>query len=38
MPGPLTIELDLPADLARLRLPEAVEARLHALLDRAEGW
>jgi hypothetical protein len=30
----LTIEVDLPADLARFRLPEAVAARLQALLDR----
>lgn len=30
----LTIEVDLPADLARFRLPEAVDARLQTLLDR----
>lgn len=30
----LTIEVDLPADLARFRLPEAVAARLQTLLDR----
>ena len=29
----VTLELDLPADLARFRLPEAVAARLQALLD-----
>lgn len=32
----LTIEVDLPADLARFRLPEAVAARLQALLDRQD--
>jgi hypothetical protein len=29
----LTLELDLPDDLARLRLPRAVAARLQTLLD-----
>lgn len=29
----LTLEVDLPADLAQFRLPEAVAARLQALLD-----
>jgi hypothetical protein len=33
----LTIEVDLPADLARLRLPEAVAARLQNLLDRQDS-
>ena len=33
----LTLELDLPADLARFRLPEAVAARLQALLDRQDS-
>jgi hypothetical protein len=33
----LTIEIDLPADLARFRLPEAVAARLHDLLDRQDS-
>jgi hypothetical protein len=33
----LTIEVDLPADLARFRLPEAVAARLQALLDRQDS-
>ncbi len=33
----LTLELDLPADLARFRLPEAVGARLQALLDRQDS-
>jgi hypothetical protein len=33
----LTIEVDLPADLARFRLPEAVAARLRTLLDRQDS-
>jgi len=33
----LTIEVDLPADLARFRLPEAVAARLQTLLDRQDS-
>lgn len=33
----LTIEIDLPADLARFRLPDALDARLHTLLDRQES-
>jgi hypothetical protein len=37
MPGPVLIEVELPADLTRFRLPEAVEARLHALLDRQDA-
>ncbi len=32
----LTLQVDLPADLARFRLPEAVAARLQALLDRQD--
>jgi hypothetical protein len=32
----LTLELDLPQDLARLRLPAAVDARLQSLLDRQD--
>ena len=32
-----TIEIDLPADLARFRLPAAVAGRLHALLDLQDG-
>src|SRR5262249_62248030 len=34
---PLTIEVVLPADLARFRLPEAVDARLQTLLDRQDS-
>lgn len=30
----LTLEVDLPDDLARFQLPEAVAARLQTLLDR----
>jgi hypothetical protein len=33
----LTLEVDLPADLARFRLPEAVAARLQDLLDRQDS-
>jgi hypothetical protein len=33
----LTIEIDLPADLAQFRLPEAVAARLQTLLDRQDS-
>ncbi len=33
----LTLEVDLPDDLARFRLPEAVAARLQALLDRQDS-
>lgn len=33
----VTIEVDLPADLARFRLPEAVAARLQGLLDRQDS-
>ncbi len=33
----LTLEVDLPADLARFQLPEAVAARLQTLLDRQDS-
>jgi hypothetical protein len=33
----LTLELDLPGDPGRFRLPEAVAARLQTLLDRQES-
>jgi hypothetical protein len=33
----LTLDIDLPDDLARFRLPAAVDARLQALLDRQES-
>ena len=34
---PLTLAIDPPADLARFRLPAAVAARLHSLLDRQDA-
>jgi hypothetical protein len=34
---PLTIDVDLPADLDRLRLPSAVASRLQGLLDRQDS-
>lgn len=33
----LTLEVELPDDLARLRLPTAVAARLQGLLDRQDA-
>ena len=33
----LTLDIELPADLDRFRLPEAVNARLQSLLDRQDG-
>jgi hypothetical protein len=33
----LTLEVDLPADLARFQLPDGVAARLHTLLDRQDS-
>ncbi len=33
----LTIEVELPGDLAQFKLPEAVAARLQALLDRQDA-
>ena len=33
----LTIDVNFPDDLARLRLPDAVAARLQALLDRQDS-
>jgi hypothetical protein len=33
----LTLDIDLPGDLARFRLPDAVAARLQALLDRQDS-
>lgn len=34
---PLTIDVDLPVDLARLRLPAAVALRLQSLLDHQDA-
>ena len=33
----LTIEVELPDDMAQFRLPEAVAARLQSLLDRQDA-
>ncbi len=33
----LTLEVDLPADLERFRLPQGVATRLQHLLDRQDG-
>lgn len=33
----MTIEVELPADLAQFRLPEAVNSRLQSLLDRQDS-
>jgi len=33
----ITLDIDLPTDLARFRLPEAVASRLQALLDRQDS-
>jgi hypothetical protein len=33
----LTIEIDLPGELEKLRLPKAVAARLQTLLDRQDS-
>lgn len=36
-PVRIDIDLELPADLARLVLPEGVDRRLHALLDKQDA-
>jgi hypothetical protein len=36
MAATLQLEIELPGDLARFRLPEGVDARLHTLLDRQD--
>jgi hypothetical protein len=33
----VTVDIELPADLERFRLPEAVNARLQSLLDRQDA-
>ncbi len=33
----MTVEVELPADLARFRLPQPVAARLQSLLDRQDS-
>lgn len=37
MPAVATIDVELPEDLDRFKLPAGVEARLHALLDRQDS-
>jgi hypothetical protein len=37
MPETVSIELEIPDDLSRFRLPPGVDARLHELLDRQDG-
>ena len=37
MSSTIRIEIEMPADLARFRLPEGVQERLSALLDKQEG-
>jgi hypothetical protein len=37
MPSSVNIEIEIPADLARFRLPDGVQERLHMLLDRQDG-
>ena len=37
MSATLSIPVELPGDLARFKLPEAVEARPHDLLDRQDA-
>ncbi|MBI2950377.1 MAG: hypothetical protein HYY23_22340 [Verrucomicrobia bacterium] len=36
MPKRVHFEIELPGDLAKFRLPKAVEKRLHALLDKQD--
>lgn len=37
MPSSVKIEIDIPADLTRFRLPDEVQERLHVLLDRLDN-
>jgi hypothetical protein len=37
MPQAIHLELEIPEDLARLRLPDGVQQRLTALLDKQEA-
>jgi hypothetical protein len=37
MPQVVTFSLEIPDDLARLRLPQALDSRLQKLLDRQDG-
>ena len=36
-PAIVRIDVELPADMARLRLPEGVDRRLHVLLDKQDS-
>jgi hypothetical protein len=37
MPSSVMIEIEIPADLARFRLPDGVQERLHMLLDKQDS-
>ena len=37
MPSSVKIEIEIPADLARFRLPDGVQERLHMLLDKQDA-
>ena len=37
MSSSVKIEIEIPADLARLRLPDGVQERLHMLLGKQDG-
>lgn len=37
MSAKVQLEIEVPADLARLQLPEGVDRRLQALLDKQDG-
>ena len=37
MPSSVKIEIEIPNDLARFRLPDGVQERLHMLLDKQDG-
>jgi hypothetical protein len=36
MPSSIKIEIEIPDDLARCRLPDGVQQRLHTLLDKQD--
>jgi hypothetical protein len=37
MPSSVRIEIEVPADLAQFQLPDAVQERLHMLLDKQDS-
>ena len=37
MPSSVTIQIEIPADLAQFRLPDGVQERLHMLLDKKDS-